>query len=218
MPPPWSSFQRFHRKSAPAFLNPQTWTRRLQITILPGNSTNSCLGNILFVGKVFVVGHVFVSYIGGVGSTTGISMVPTIPHSFRSHPWILYSSLHRRGRNIQVGDVITYTHPMFPTEHGCKRVIGMPGDFVSVITPGRRDGDIEADDVDGKWASVKGHCWVQGDNLEWSRDSRLFGPLPLGLVKSKVLAVILPFREAKWVGSSVDLVKPQERGREWVMK
>ena len=115
---------------------------------------------------------------------------------------------------------------MFPHEHGCKRVIGMPGDFVSVITPGRRDTDIEADDVDGKWASVReevirvpeGHCWVQGDNLEWSRDSRLFGPLPLGLVKSKVLAVILPFREAKWVGSKVDVVEPQQVERDWVMK
>ncbi|USP78397.1 hypothetical protein yc1106_05671 [Curvularia clavata] len=216
MPPPWSFMHRFHRKSAPAFLNPGAW--------LPQPNPRS--GNATLVVKVFIVGHVVVTYIGGVGSTTGISMIPTIPHSFTSHPWILYSSLHRRGRKIQVGDVITYTHPMFPHEHGCKRVIGMPGDFVSVITPGRRDTDIEADDVDGKWASVReevirvpeGHCWVQGDNLEWSRDSRLFGPLPLGLVKSKVLAVIWPLREAKWVGSKVDVVEPQQVERDWIMK
>jgi inner membrane protease subunit 1 len=152
-------------------------------------------------------------------------MVPTIPHSFRSHPWILYSSLHRRGRNIQVGDVITYRNPIFPNENGCKRVIGMPGDFVSVMTPGRSENDVEAVDTEGKWASVReevirvpeGHCWVQGDNLEWSRDSRLFGPLPLALVKAKVLAVVLPFGEAKWVGSKVDVVDPTGE-REWTMR
>jgi inner membrane protease subunit 1 len=102
----------------------------------------------------------------------------------------------------------------------------MPGDFVSVVTPGRHDTDLQAVDVEGKWASVReevirvpeGHCWVQGDNLEWSRDSRLFGPLPLGLVKSKVLAVILPFREAKWLGSEHDVIDPKGDEREWVMK
>ena len=90
----------------------------------------------------------------------------------------------------------------------------------------RRKGRSYMTRTDEKWASVReevirvpeGHCWVQGDNLEWSRDSRLFGPLPLGLVKSKVLAVILPFREAKWVGSKVDVVEPQQVERDWVMK
>ncbi|KAF1945942.1 LexA/Signal peptidase [Clathrospora elynae] len=208
MPPPWSFLRRLPNKSAPAFLNPQAWGR-----------------NILFVGKVALFAHVFNSYIGGVASTTGISMMPTIPHSYLGHPFILYSALHRRGRNIRVGDVITYINPVFPNQSGCKRVIGMPGDFVSVITPGRGEDDMDSVDVEGKWASVReemirvpaGHCWVQGDNLEWSRDSRLFGPLPLALVKSKVLAVVLPWREAKWVGSGRDVVDP-EGEREWVLK
>jgi len=155
----------------------------------------------------------FFSYIGGITQTDGISMLPTIPHSYNGFPWVLYSSLHRRGRNIKVGDVVTYTHPIVPNQYGCKRVIGMPGDFVSVITEGREEIDAEAEDVDNKWASVReevvrvpeGHCWVAGDNLEWSRDSRVFGPLPLGLVRAKVLAVALPFRERRWLGNKVDV-------------
>lgn len=94
----------------------------------------------------------------------------------------------------------------------------MPGDFVSVITNGREQSDTEAVDTEGKWARVKeqvvrvpeGHCWVAGDNLEWSRDSRLFGPLPLGLVKAKVLAVMSPGEGTKWVGSEVDVTDPKE--------
>jgi inner membrane protease subunit 1 len=152
-------------------------------------------------------------------------MMPTIPASWRSHPWIVYSALHRRGRGIKVGDVITYKHPVFPREYGCKRVIGMPGDFVAVVTPPRRDGDVEAVDVDDKWASVReqvvqvpeGHCWVAGDNLEWSRDSRVYGPLPLGLVKAKVVALVLPWREAKWLGRSADSTNHQEKEHEWVV-
>jgi len=38
----------------------------------------------------------------------------------------------------------------------------------------------------------KGHCWVEGDNPSNSIDSRNFGPIPLGLVESNVLAVIWP--------------------------
>jgi inner membrane protease subunit 1 len=102
----------------------------------------------------------------------------------------------------------------------------MPGDFVSVVTPGRTNDDLETEDVDDKWASVKeqmvrvpeGHCWVTGDNLEWSRDSRLYGPLPLGLVKSKVLAVVAPWSEMKWLDADVDVEDPKGEEREWVLK
>jgi inner membrane protease subunit 1 len=226
MPSPWSFFNRSSaNKSAPGFLDPQQWAR----TYLPNPPFEHLLTNIgtfLTVGKIYLFGHVFASYVGCVGSTTGISMIPSIPHSYRGHPWILYSSLHRRGRNIRVGDVIVYTHPIFPNEQGCKRVIGMPGDFVSVVTPGRTNDDTDAADVDDKWASVKeqmvrvpeGHCWVAGDNLEWSRDSRLYGPLPLGLVRSKVLAVVGPWSEAKWLGADVDVGNPKGEEREWVLK
>eukprot|EP00967_Tisochrysis_lutea_P013357 scaffold14924_cov19-Tisochrysis_lutea.AAC.1 len=33
----------------------------------------------------------------------------------------------------------------------------------------------------------KGHVWLQGDNLLHSRDSREYGPIPLALVKGRVL-------------------------------
>jgi inner membrane protease subunit 1 len=175
--------------------------------------------------KIGIIGHVFHAYVGGAGATDGISMVPTIPSSWRSYPYILYSTLHRRGRGIKVGDVITFKHPVFPHQNGCKRVIGMPGDFVAVVTPPRRDDDVKAVDIDDKWASLReqviqvpeGHCWVAGDNLEWSRDSRVFGPLPLGLVKAKVVAVVLPWRNAKWLGASVDVKDHEEKEHDWVL-
>lgn len=32
-----------------------------------------------------------------------------------------------------------------------------------------------------------GHMWLQGDNLNVSRDSRDYGPVPLGLVKGRAV-------------------------------
>lgn len=37
-----------------------------------------------------------------------------------------------------------------------------------------------------------GHVWLAGDNLANSTDSRHYGPVPLGLVRSKVVAVAYP--------------------------
>lgn len=39
----------------------------------------------------------------------------------------------------------------------------------------------------------EGHCWVTGDNLYASRDSRMLGPIPLALVRGKVIAKLSPW-------------------------
>jgi inner membrane protease subunit 1 len=44
--------------------------------------------------------------------------------------WLLVLRSYRRGRGIQVGDVVTYHHPLFPGMGAIKRVGGMPGDLV----------------------------------------------------------------------------------------
>ncbi|KAF2452065.1 LexA/Signal peptidase [Karstenula rhodostoma CBS 690.94] len=163
--------------------------------------------------KSLLVIHLFMTYIGTIGPTHGISMVPTIPHSYRSTPFILVSHLHRRGRNIAVGDVITYHTPAKTSIIGCKRVVGMPGDFVSVLSGGRENEDLGKADDEGDWANVKeevvrvpeGHVWLAGDNLDWSRDSRVFGAVPLNLVRGKVEAVVWPPSAWKMLGGEEGL-------------
>lgn len=47
--------------------------------------------------------------------------------------FIVISKLYSRGRGVGVGDLVSYVHPVDgPGVHVCKRVIGMPGDFVVV--------------------------------------------------------------------------------------
>ncbi|CAI6332306.1 unnamed protein product [Periconia digitata] len=158
----------------------------------------------VIAGGIFT--HIFISYIGGVSFTHGISMVPTIPYSGQPAPFIIYSNLHRRGRNIQVGDMVIFKHPTRSGQTALKRVIGLPGDYVSVVSGARDEGDLGKKAEDGDWANVKnqafrvpeGHCWVAGDNLDWSRDSRVHGPVPLALVQSKAVGLLFPWRERRW--------------------
>ena len=111
--------------------------------------------------------------------------------------------LYANGQGVQVGDIITFDHPVLRGVRAMKRVVGMEGDYVLRDTPGGLDGqwsdgiegwgpEIEQDDESPDPTMIRvprGHCWVVGDNLSWSRDSRMYGPLPLALIKGKVIAI-----------------------------
>lgn len=101
--------------------------------------------------------------------------------------WIVISKLHSRGRGMEVGDLVNYLHPVYvgSGERVVKRIIGMPGDFVVADPVG----------APGKMVQVpEGHCWTTGDNLPFSHDSRNYGPVPLALIRGKVIARLFPNR------------------------
>jgi signal peptidase I len=73
----------------------------------------------------------------------------------------------------------------------------MPGDFVQVY-----EGVTDGGAGDGGWMGSgrirmvkvpRGHCWLAGDNQGFSRDSRHYGPVPLGLVTGKVVWRVWPW-------------------------
>jgi len=78
-----------------------------------------------------------------------------------------------------------------------KRVLGLQGDYVLRDTPGTTESMIQV---------PEGHCWVVGDNLPWSRDSRHFGPMPMALIKGKVIAKVLPWSERRWIEDGLQSV------------
>lgn len=103
-------------------------------------------------------------------------MLPTI-NSYGDS--VIISKYYRRGRDLKVGDAVSFAHPVVAGMQSLKRVVGMAGDFVERDTPGSDSGMMVQ--------VPKGHCWVVGDNLSYSRDSRHFGPLPLALIKGKAI-------------------------------
>ncbi|BCS19322.1 putative mitochondrial inner membrane protease subunit 1 [Aspergillus puulaauensis] len=157
-------------------------------------------------------------YTAGIGTTAalfwenvmmfqlseGPSMYPTF--SPRGD-YLLVSKMHKYGRAIEVGDVVRFYHPSFLGVNGAKRVIGLPGDFVC------RDEALSTG-VGGNGEMIRvpeGHVYVGGDNLPWSRDSRNYGPLPMGLINGKVIARIWPLSKIQWVENSL---KPAQEAME----
>jgi len=111
---------------------------------------------------------------------------------------VIISKFYRRGRGIKVGDVVSFHSVVEPGESVIKRVLGLEGDYVLRDTPESTDLMIQV---------PEGHCWVIGDNLPHSRDSRHFGPMPMALIKGKVIAKVFPWNERKWIENGLQPVQ-----------
>jgi len=57
-----------------------------------------------------------------------------------------------------------------------------------------------------------GHVWVQGDNMVVSRDSREYGPVPLGAVRGRVVCTVWPRPRRVDGGGAVVLGRAPGRG------
>jgi len=85
--------------------------------------------------------------------------------------------------DIQRGDLVIAKHPSEPHLNICKRVTGVEGDR------------IPQEYRQAHRFVPPGQVWVEGDNSTESRDSRNYGPVPLGLVKGKVVARVWPVQD-----------------------
>ncbi|PYH82582.1 putative mitochondrial inner membrane protease subunit 1 [Aspergillus uvarum CBS 121591] len=126
----------------------------------------------------------------------GPSMYPTFqPRG----DYLLISRVHRHGRGVAVGDVVRFYHPSFLGVNGAKRVIGLPGDLVCRDLPF----SMEAGGTGEMIRVPEGHVYLAGDNLPWSRDSRNYGPIPMGLINGKIVARVWPPSRMMWVENTL---------------
>lgn len=152
---------------------------------------------------------------------SGPSMIPTLPDEGSV---TIASRLHRYGRNVKVGDIVWAQSPYFQHANVCKRVIGMPGDYVVLdkdcspyiggapILDKPSGGDETGRDEPVMIEVPEGHVWLAGDNLPYSRDSRKYGPMPMGLINGKIIAAghgWLNFGSWQWFGDRDQLVSQE---------
>ena len=111
-------------------------------------------------------------------------MLPTFSTSTE---WIIEDILSiRRGRPLTRGEIVVFNSPRVPGAQICKRVIGLPGDVVCVDPT-----DLRKNGMVNEYVKVpEGHVWIAGDNAAASRDSRDYGPVPIALVHSRVVAKV----------------------------
>ncbi|KLO06776.1 LexA/Signal peptidase [Schizopora paradoxa] len=127
----------------------------------------------------------------------GPSMLPTMSVT---GDWVLEENLTTHIpslRPLKRGDIVVATSPFNPRAHICKRVLGLPGDIICVDPTGEYAPSTEHVLI------PKGHLWLVGDNASMSRDSRTYGPVPMALVRGRVIARYWPWKDRTIFGSNV---------------
>ena len=127
----------------------------------------------------------------------GRSMGAALP----DQSYILTDRLAYNQKDPQRGDIIIFSFPLNPKEDLIKRVIGLPGETVTV-----KDGTVTINGVpleepyiaeppayNGSWVVPEGHFFVLGDSRNDSRDSHQWGFLPRENIIAKAVWIYYPF-------------------------
>ena len=88
---------------------------------------------------------------------------------------------------LELGSVMVYTSPTEPDKLVVKRLLGLPGDVVFI------DPTVSTTE---RIRVPEGHVWMIGDNYAASNDSRHYGPVPIGLLRGKIVRRVASF--GKW--------------------
>jgi len=126
----------------------------------------------------------------------GFSMNPTL----QDGEYILVNRLaYKIGHPVR-GDIVVFSFPMDPKQDLIKRVIGLPGESISV-----QDGKVMINGIpleepyiaappiyNGTWEVPEGQLFVLGDNRNESKDSHEWGLLPVENVVGRAILIYWP--------------------------
>jgi signal peptidase I len=184
----------------PVVEQPTNW-KRLFLAILE----TVILAVVLFFGINAVSARVRVD---------GFSMRPTLEDG----EYILVNKLAYKTGEAARGDIIVFIFPVNPQEDLIKRVIGLPGETISI-----HNGVVSVNGVpltepyiasppayDGDWVIPEGQLFVLGDNRNDSRDSHQWQFLPLENVIGKAVLIYWPPQQWQAINKNGQTVAGQE--------
>ncbi len=165
------------------------------------------VGVVLFV-RVFIASPWLVS---------GTSMLP----NFQDYNYLIVDRLTYRLSAPERGDVVVFGLPQMPSRDLIKRIVGLPGDTITIMGNAVRIQDkthpdgfildepyLDPSDLGGIDQQVTtlgpDEYYVLGDNRRVSSDSRIWGVLPRSNIIGKVALRLFPFNE-------IDIVPSQSR-------
>ena len=154
------------------------------------------LGELFQTALIALVIFLSVNLITARIRVEGISMEP----SLHDGQFVVVNRLAYRWHDLKRGDIIVFHFPPDPNRRFIKRVIGLPGDVVSI-----HDGQVYANGVSltepyhaeeplyhGEWRLTPSEVFVLGDNRNNSSDSQNWGPLPADEIIGKAILVYWP--------------------------
>jgi signal peptidase I len=138
------------------------------------------LAKLLAIAAVIVVP--FRAYVAQPFIVDGASMDPT----FTNGQYLIVDELSYHFKSPERGSVLIFKFPKDTSKYFIKRVIGLPGETVSLKSGKVFINSKELDEPYIKYTSdntlsytlAEGEYFVMGDNRSASADSRLWGPVP----------------------------------------
>ena len=166
-------------KKAPETSKPPPWAGWWKDEAPPdGESVGRTLWGLAKFGFYF---WGVTTYVVDLTLCTGPSMEPTLN---ANSDLVLLDRVSPRLGRIATGDIVVADSPTRPGETVCKRVAAVAGE--------RIPGSFFADVV------PPGCVWLLGDNRRNSTDSRIYGPVPTGIVKGRVVLRVWPLDQARF--------------------
>lgn len=172
-------------------LHPETETEQDQ-----GGNVKRILLDILETLILAIVLYFGINAISVRVRVDGFSMNPTL----QDGEYILVNRLAYELGEPQRGDIVVFSFPMDPQQDLIKRVIGLPGESVSV-----QNGQVLVNGLpleepyiaappiyNGTWEVPQGQLFVLGDNRNESKDSHEWGLLPLENVVGRAVLIYWP--------------------------
>ena len=126
----------------------------------------------------------------------GLAMGTTLPNG----SYVLANRQAYQTSEPERGDIVIFQAPFSPNTDLVKRIIGLPGEVVSI-----EKGQVSINDTpiseryisekplyNGEWKVPEGQYFVLGDNRNDSRDSHQWGTLPRKYIFAKVVWIYFP--------------------------
>ncbi len=156
---------------------------------------------VRYVAYALAIVFVVRTYIAQPFVVSGSSMVPT----FEDREYLIVDEMSYRFHEPERGDVIVFKYPKNPSQFFIKRVIGLPGETVTIdgskITITDTSGNkinLEEPYVkntsfnDEEYLVGEGEYFVMGDNRSASSDSRSWGNLKKEFIVGQPFVRLFP--------------------------
>jgi len=179
-----------------------------------GKPAESVYETLRTIVLVLITALLIRSFIAQPFVVEGKSMEPTLHNA----EYLIVDKIEYRLHAPQRGDVIVFKAPEAPDQNYIKRIIGLPGETVtikdnrvyvngtqveeqyiadSMPATASDDGTASAFFLEQKLSSSE--YFVMGDNRDHSSDSRRWGPLPKQNILGKAQVILFPFTQLSWI-------------------
>lgn len=158
--------------------------------------------NVLYIAAAVILAVLIQSFVIRPFIVSGASMDPKIENG----QYLLIDEISYRMHEPERGDVVVFRAPPEPSKYYIKRIIGLPGEtvtikdgIITIINTEHPDGFVldepyivhTQNDTLTKKVPV-GEYFVMGDNRSASYDSRGWGTLPKKEIRGRALLRLLP--------------------------